>query len=71
MGNLKLATFGDWCVRDTTFACSERVTRFGKSGLQVGQLWSSYLILGGSWVVISRVISRITLAITYIKGTYN
>ena len=26
------------------------------------------MILGGSWVVISRVISRITLVVTYIKG---
>ena len=25
-------------------------------------------LLGGSWVVISRVISRVTIAITYIRG---
>ena len=25
-------------------------------------------LLGGSWVVISRVISRVTILITYIKG---
>ena len=26
------------------------------------------VILGGSWVVVSRVISRVTIAITYILG---
>ena len=28
-------------------------------------------VLGGSWVVISGVISRVTIVITHIKGTYN
>ena len=27
-----------------------------------------YTILGGSWVVISRVISRVTILITHIRG---
>ena len=29
---------------------------------------SKYLVLGGSWVVISGVISRVSLVITHIKG---
>ena len=32
---------------------------------QGGSAWE---LLGGSWVVISRVVSRITMVITYIRG---
>ena len=30
--------------------------------------WEHYTLLGGSWVVISRVISRVTILITHIRG---
>ena len=32
---------------------------------------ASRRVLGGSWVVISGVISKVTIAITHILGTYN